>query len=146
MLDPISIGIRGALMDLKLPGVVPVADEGASNNNKNVDSAIPMVQLTTDLQRIVQKESSALCVTLGIFAGNSVIMADLDRSEENIARLRENCLLTIAISGNQECCGLHKFGLGSLDPSVTHHVVQAGIELGAQVSAVLDRLSGTLEN
>lgn len=146
MLDPISVGLRGALMDLKLPGVVPVADEEAAHSTKSIESTIPMVQLTTDLHRMILKESSALCITLGIFAGNSVIMADLDRSEENIARLKENCLLTVAISGSKECCGLHKFGLGSLDPSITHHVIQAGIQLGAQVSAVLDKLSANIEN
>ena len=140
LLDPISIGVRAALMDLELPVVAVSPESESARDGGEKEPIIPKVELTGGLWRISPQQSSAICVSIGVYCDSSVIMVDLDRIEENIAKLRDNALVSVAVNEAGECCGIHKFGAGSVDPLVFRDVVSAGLNVGKQVASLLTRL------
>lgn len=139
LIDPISIGIRGALMDLELPIVTPVND--AENDREESSATIPRVELSDALWKLDPSNMSAICLSVGIYGDGAVFLIDLDRIEENIAKLKNNCLLTIAIDDKGVCCGLHKFGNGSVDPAVVGEVMEASAIVGKKIAYLLANLA-----
>ena len=135
LLDPISIGIRGALMDLELPIVAPIEDTEGDRD------AIPRIQLTESLWRLDLLQSSSICVSVGIYADGSISMVDLDRVEESIAKLKENGMITVSVNHDGDCCGLHKFGVGSIEPSLIVDIVQGASALGKDIVSMLVKLA-----
>ena len=139
LLDPISLGIRAALLDLELPvALLPVDSEVRDGDEK--ESMIPVVELTGDLWKPSHESSSAICVSVGVFCENTVMMVDLDRIEENLAKTRGNNLVTISVNERGDCCGIHKFGAGSLDPRVLRDVVLAASRVGRRFASLLTTL------
>jgi exosome complex RNA-binding protein Rrp42 (RNase PH superfamily) len=136
LLDPISIGVRGALLDLELPAVA-VSQRDERDGDEQRMSMMPQVDLLGSLWRPREGTLSAICITIGIFCLDTVIMVDLDRIEESIAKLKENSLLTIAVNDQGNCCGIHKFGSGSLEPLIVKDVINAGISVGSKISSML---------
>lgn len=139
LIDPISIGVRGALMDLELPHVTLTPDSEKDGDSK--EPLVPLVDLSESMWRMLPHDASAVCVSIGVYSDNSIIIVDLDRIEENLAKLKQNCLLTVSVNDAGECCGIHKFGSGSIDALVTRDVVSAGLILGQRISKTLTTLS-----
>jgi len=139
LVDPISIAIRGALMDLELPIVTSVNDPG--NDREESGTAIPRVELSDALWTISPSNMSAICLSVGIYGNGSIFLIDLDRIEDSIAKFKNNCLLTVSVNDNGECCGIHKFGNGSVNPAVVCEVVEATSIVGKQISELLVKLA-----
>lgn len=140
LIDPSSVGIRAAFMDLQLP-VVAVPAEDHQVDGDEPESAIPRVDLMGGLWRPRLSECSALCVSVGVFSDNSVMVVDLDSIEEYLARQMSNCLIVIAVDGEGKCSGLHKYGIGAIDPCILRDVVSAGMKVGRQISSTLQKHS-----
>lgn len=138
LMDPVSIGIRGAFMNLELPAVAVVEDDEVDGDEQK--SILPRVDLLGTLWRLPDSKLSAICVSIGVYCQDTVIMADLDRTEESIAKLKGNSLITVAVNDAGECCGIHKFGSGSLDPLIMKNVIDSGISVGKEISCMLARL------
>ena len=139
LLDPISVGVRGAFMDLELPAVAVSQKDERDGEEKQ--SLLPRVDLLGSMWRLRKDQLSAICVSVGIYCSDTVIMVDLDRVEEGIAKLKENSLLTVAVNEFGNCCGLHKFGAGSLDRLILKTIIDAGISVGKEISCMLSRLA-----
>jgi exosome complex RNA-binding protein Rrp42 (RNase PH superfamily) len=142
IMDPVSIGIRGAFMDLQLPHVALEQTEEEDNE----ESTVPIVDLMDGMWKIDPADSPALCITLGLFGNNEVVMVDLDRIEENLAKQKENCLMTFAINSHGACSGLHKFGAGSFDPAHMEEIISAAQDLGKKLGALFQTLSARVVN
>jgi exosome complex RNA-binding protein Rrp42 (RNase PH superfamily) len=137
-IDPISIGVRGALVDLELPIVAAVNDEDTQREEPL--PGIPKVQLTNTFWKLSSCEASAICVSIGVYSNGSTLVVDLDGIEEHIAKLKENCLLTVAVDDSGDCCGLQKFGTGSVDAEAMFDVLNAALLIGKHVLAHLEKL------
>lgn len=137
ILDPISTGIRAALMDLQLPVVVVPADD--ERDGDEPAPVIPKVALIGTMWH--PAVTSAICVSVGVFCDNSVIIVDLDRIEETLAKQPKSCLITMAVNDLGECCGIRKYGIGSVDPMILRDVLSAGLNVGQQISTLMTSLA-----
>lgn len=135
LIDPISIGVRAALLGLELPIVTlppPDQEQGAET--------FPKVDLLEGLWKLSPDNTSAICVSVGVFCGNTITAVDLDRIEELLAESSSNCLITVAVNDEGKCFGIHKWGSGILDPSVLTPVTSAACKVARDVSAILTKV------
>jgi len=142
LIDPISIGIRAALMDLELPLVALPPPEDTMDGGET--SMMPKVDLLGGLWKLSSSQMSAVCVSIGVFNNNSVILVDMDRMEEYLAKSRENSLITVSVNDQGDVCGIHKWGIGAIDPFVIRDVVSSGIKVGRDISQLMTKLGSNL--
>jgi exosome complex RNA-binding protein Rrp42 (RNase PH superfamily) len=141
LLDPISLGIRAALLDLELPVAVLPAESDIRDGDEK-ESPIPIVELTGELWKTSPQSSSGICVSVGIFCNNTVMMVDLDRVEENLAKSRGNILVSVSVNEKGDCSGIHKFGTGALDPHILREVLLSASNVGKRFVTLLTKLFG----
>ena len=139
ILDPISLGVRAAFMDLELP-IVAVTPDGETRDGNDKMPVVPRVELTGDVWNPSSSGLPAICVSVGVFCENSVMLVDLDRIEENLAKSKGNNLITISVNESGDCCGIHKFGSGALDPMAFRDVVSSGSVVGKGIATLINSL------
>ncbi len=129
LIDPISIGVRAALMDLELPAVaIPAPHKGGEDS----ESHIPRVDLLGTLWH--PKPNSSICISVGVYCDNSMILVDLDKHEEWLAKSKDSCLVLVAVDDLGRCSGIHKHGIGSIDPRILSNVVSAAAQVGKRIA------------
>jgi exosome complex RNA-binding protein Rrp42 (RNase PH superfamily) len=135
LIDPISIGVRAALMDLELPVVSVPPPEAES-----VADSFPRVDLLGGLWKMSPNNLSAICVSVGVFCDNSIIAVDLDRIEESIAKFSNNSLISVSVNEDGTCFGVHKWGSGAIDPAVLKAVVNSASNVGKQIALMMTKV------
>jgi exosome complex component RRP42 len=134
LIDPISIGIRAALLGLELPIVsLPPPD-------KEQVETFPKVDLLGGLWKLSPDNVSAICVSVGVFCDSSITAVDLDRIEELLAKSSNNSLITVAVNDQGKCFGIHKWGTGILDPAVLKTVISSACQVGREVSVIVTKV------
>lgn len=129
LIDPISIAVRAALMDLELPSVaVPAPQKG----EQDAKSSIPCVDLLGTFWHPIP--NSSLCISVGVYCNNSMILVDLDKHEEYLAKNKDCCLVSVSVDSLGRCSGMHKHGTGSIDPNILPSVVAAAISVGERMA------------
>jgi exosome complex RNA-binding protein Rrp42 (RNase PH superfamily) len=126
-------------MDLELPLVAVPPPEELDGDSKS-SSEIPKVDLLGGLWKLTSDKMSAICVSVGVFNSNSVILVDMDRTEEYLAKSNNNCLITVSVNDRGEICGVHKWGIGTIDPFIIRDVVASGIKVGQDISRLMTQL------
>jgi exosome complex RNA-binding protein Rrp42 (RNase PH superfamily) len=86
---------------------------------------------------------SAICVSIGVFKNSSVILVDMDRIEEYLAKSKDNSLVTVSVNDHGDICGIHKWGIGTIDPFVIRDIVASGIRVGRDISRLLTQLGSS---
>jgi exosome complex RNA-binding protein Rrp42 (RNase PH superfamily) len=132
LIDPISIAVRAALMDLELP-VVAVPD--VEKSAEDAPDALPRVDLLGSLWRV--NVNTSVCISVGVFCDNSMIIVDLDRVEEWLARHPGNCLVSVSVDQEGTCSGIQKQGVGSVDPNILQNVISAALAVGKSVASAM---------
>ena len=136
LIDPISIGVRAALLGLELPIVtLPPPDQ------EQGPETFPKVDLLEGVWKLSPINTTTICVSVGVFCGNTITAVDLDRIEEILAKSSNNSLLTVAVNDEGKCFGVHKWGSGIMDPSVLKAVTSAACQVAREVSAIVTKVA-----
>lgn len=135
LIDPISVGIRAAMMNLELPIVsLPPPEE------ENGSELFPKVDLVGGLWKLKPENMSAICVSVGVFCDSTVIVVDLDRTEETLAKSANNSLITLSVTEDSKCFGIHKWGTGVVDPTILQSLISSASLVGKQIGSIMTKL------
>lgn len=120
-LDPISIGIRGALQDLRIP-LLSVPEDSEERKFEIIKNNY------LNLSKL-----SNLIYSVGII-DNEIILIDLNKIEENLSNN-----LAVSFSGG-DVAGIHKFKTGSIDPFLISAIIREIEKLNFKISNNLNEL------